>query len=404
MKKLAAFIITASLICSAVFSKGFFDGRIFEYKINVPVNVSNNVFALNDIMKETVVIDLREIANSIPNEGLVLTMGTAPSVGFNLNIAAVSVGLNAGVDVFGKFSLSRGLFDFLGKGMTVGQELDITLSPTLDVFAFSELNVGIKFSRFNIYVRPGAFIPFVSTAGSSGGIKIVNNEDGSLKVTTASNVDVYSVVDISQAMGEDGTITVEDIQNALTNSFGFDLSLGMALPISRSLVVSADARIPVVPAKMNYRTSMVLESETTISADTITNFNFDMPNPEFTPGVTANYKVNRPMKLIGYVDFFPIGNGIDLRAGAGLGVYHPFMESAKVYPQYYAGLTLNFINFLKLTLSTEYTDQVFVHQLGGVINIRLVEIDAGVSLQSTNFAKSWLVAGAGAYVVVCVGF
>lgn len=402
MKKLSAFIITAAILCSSLFAKGFFGSRFFEYKITAPLSVTNNVFALNDIMKETVVIDLREIADSIPNDGLVLTAGTMPSVEMNLNIAAVSFGLKAGVDVTTKLALSRGLFDFVGKGLSVGEELDITLSPTLDVFAFSELNVGIKFSRFNMYVRPGVFIPLVSTAGSSGGIKIVNNEDGSIKITTSSKIDVYSAVDINDLTS--GEITTEDIQTISSKGMGFDLALGLALPISRTMVVSADARVPMAPAKLLSHSSMLLENETTISMDSINDMNFEMPNPEFTPGEAADYKVNRPLKLVGYLDFYPVGNFIDLRVGAGLGVYHPFMETAKAYPQYYAGLTLNLINMLKLSLSTEYTDQLFIHQLGTVFNLRLVEIDAGVSLQSSDFAKSWLVSGAGAYVVVCVGF
>ncbi|MCR4579122.1 MAG: hypothetical protein K5681_02125 [Treponema sp.] len=401
MKRLAVLIITAALFCTSVFSKGFFEKRFFEYKMSVPVSFSNNLIALNDIMKEEVVIDLKKMAENLPNDGFALNMAVKPNFGINLNIAAVTVGVCAGLDVYGKVNLSKGLFDFLGTGMQVGDTLDITLSPVMDIYAYSEVNVGIKFSRFNLYVRPAVFSPIVSISESSGGISIVNNEDGSITMSSNVDVGIYSFLDLSQGFEN---IDIQEFAANIYKNLGFDLAMGMSMPFSKSLVVSADARIPIVPATMKNKYSMLFESETTLSLSDTSSFNFEMPSPEFNPSSGENYKLNRPLRVLGYVDFYPLGNFVDLRLGGGIGIYHPFMSSAKFYPQYYAGITFNLINILKASLSTEYTEQVFIHQLGAVVNIRLVEIDAGISMQSTDFAKSWLVSGFGAYLVVCVGF
>ena len=49
-------------------------------------------------------------------------------------------------------------------------------------------------------------------------------------------------------------------------------------------------------------------------------------------------------------------------------------------------------------------DEVYKNALALSLNIRLVEVDAGVSLQSPNFTKSFTGAGLGAFVTLCIGF
>ena len=92
------------------------------------------------------------------------------------------------------------------------------------------------------------------------------------------------------------------------------------------------------------------------------------------------------------------------RAGGGFGIRHPFSSDAQFYPEYYAGLTLSLIDLFKIGVSTQYKDQVFIHQLGTTLSIRFVQVDVGVSTQSANFKKSFEVAGVGAYAYVTVGF
>ena len=65
MKKLIlSFALFASLF-TAAFAENLFSHRFFEIKLDVPVNVSNNLIAVADIFKEKVVIDLPKIADDI---------------------------------------------------------------------------------------------------------------------------------------------------------------------------------------------------------------------------------------------------------------------------------------------------------------------------------------------------
>ena len=404
MKRIAALLITLSLACTSLFAKGFFESRFFETRVSVPFGVSNNVFALNDVMKEVVVIDLKEISENLVNDGFVLDVFAQPSVGFNFNILGVTVGVNAGVDTSGQIALSRGIFDFLGKGLKVNETLDISVSPSVDIFAFGEVNFGLSLSRLSLYVRPAAFAPIITTAGSSGGVKITNKDDGSIILDLGAKVDVYSPLDFSNGMDSLSNIDPMQIENEIVNNMGFDVAMGASLPLSRQLVVSADVRLPMVPATINNKFAMNFESHTELSAETLKDFKFEQPEPKITGESNLNYKVHRPMKLMVYGDYYPLGNFIDLRAGAGMGLYHPFMDTSIPYLQYYLGATANLIGILKLSLSTEYTDRVFIHQLGTVFSLRFIEVDTGLSIQSSDFAKSFQVSGLGGYVVFCMGF
>ena len=95
---------------------------------------------------------------------------------------------------------------------------------------------------------------------------------------------------------------------------------------------------------------------------------------------------------------------IALLPAAGFGIYHPFNDDAFFYPEYYLSAGINCFDFFKAKLSTEYTDQIFKHQAAVDVNVRLVEIECGVSFQSTDFLKSMNVTGIGAYVVTSIGF
>ena len=43
---------------------------------------------------------------------------------------------------------------------------------------------------------------------------------------------------------------------------------------------------------------------------------------------------------------------------------------------------------IKVGVSTQYKDQLFIHQLGTTFNIRLIQLDLGISSQSSSFKKS----------------
>ena len=119
------------------------------------------------------------------------------------------------------------------------------------------------------------------------------------------------------------------------------------------------------------------------------------------------YEIHRPMKLGISANFHPFGSLLTTDGYIGVGVRHPFakdVSETKVYLDYSVAGRLSFWNFLSFEVSHSYMDQLFKNEFAVALNIRLVEVDAGVSLQSASFAKSFKGAGLGAFVTVAIGF
>lgn len=380
------------------YSKNFLSERFFEIQIGVPADFSNNAISLDDIFKKELTLDLAKIANEMPSEGLNLIVDAKPYVAINLNIAFIHLGMSAGVDVYEKMGISKDFFDFLGKGNEVGETLTFDFNNYTDLFAFCEADVGIDFSNFSIHVTPSLFVPIFSSSGSVAKVTFLNDEEGNINLNMNTNFSVYSNFD-----KYDENI----LSDLFSNGNGFDVGVSASLPFGRKLVFSGKARIPIVPGSYQYKYSSYYEATTTMNLlDSSLNSSETNGNiKDFSKEVLEEkIYINRPMKFNLYADYLLVGNVLKLRAGGGMGVFRPFLTDSFTYPEYYFSAGINLFDFIKASISTEYTSQIFKHQIALGINVRLIELDCGVSLQSTDFMKSFSNNGFGAYAIVSIGF
>lgn len=398
MKKIYSLFLVLSVILSMGYSKNFLSERFFEIQIGVPADFSNNAISLDDIFKKELTLDLAKIANEMPSEGLNLIVDAKPYVAINLNIAFIHIGMSAGVDVYEKMGISKDFFDFLGKGNEVGETLTFDFNNYTDLFAFCEADVGIDFSNFSIHVTPSLFVPIFSSSGSVAKVTFLNDEEGNINLNMNTNFGVYSNFDMYD----------ENILSDLfSNGNGFDVGVSASLPFGRKLVFSGKARIPIVPGSYQYKYSSYYEATTTMNLlDSSLNSSETNGNiKDFSKEVLEEkIYINRPMKFNLYADYLLVGNVLKLRAGGGMGVFRPFLTDSFTYPEYYFSAGINLFDFIKASISTEYTSQIFKHQIALGINVRLIELDCGVSLQSTDFMKSFSNNGFGAYAIVSIGF
>lgn len=403
MKKILACIFAVSVISTAAFSKNFFSQRYFEVKTGASAGFSNNLFAANEFMKKDLVIDLRKIADDCPKNGFNIRADVAPSIGFNLNIRDFHLGLTGGIDMYESLSVGQDLFDFLGYGNSIGDTLDFTFTNDTDVFSVTTLDVGFKLGKLAIDVQPSIFLPILSIRGGGGKATVINDKDGNLNVNVDMNMDVYSIVELKTTDDKNISFDAEKIEAAFRSGYGFDLGGGVTYPITNSFLVSGTCRIPVFPG--------YLDNKATINGG----FEYKMKLTDFessekktrdvtVTNETAKLVVHRPLKLNVYAEKNLLGTLFNLKGGAGFGIRRPFCDAAVFYPEYYLGFTLNLIDIFKVRLSTEYTNQLFIHQLGTTLNIRILQLDLGVSTQSSSFTKSMAVAGIGAYAYVTMGF
>ena len=380
------------------YSKNFLSERFFEIQFGVPVDFSNNAISFDDVFKKELTLDLAKIANEMPSEGLNLIVDTKPYVAINLNIAFIHLGMSAGVDVYEKMGISKDFFDFLGKGNEVGETLTFDFNNYTDLFAFCEADVGIDFSNFSIHVTPSLFVPIFSSSGSVAKVTFLNDEEGNINLNMNTNFSVYSNFDMYDE---------NFLSDLFSNGNGFDVGVSASLPFGRKLVFSGKARIPIVPGSYQYKYSSYYEATTTMNLlDSSLNSSETNGNiKDFSKEVLEEkIYINRPMKFNLYADYLLVGNVLKLRAGGGMGVFRPFLTDSFTYPEYYFSAGINLFDFIKASISTEYTSQIFKHQIALGINVRLIELDCGVSLQSTDFMKSFSNNGFGAYAIVSIGF
>ncbi|MDD5929481.1 MAG: hypothetical protein PUC37_06700 [Spirochaetales bacterium] len=400
MKKLIFLSLAFMVLANSIFAKSFFDERYVELRVEAPFGFSNNTFSATDIFKKDLVIDLKKIADTIPEKGLDFALYANPNVQLNFRFGDVFVGFEDGTDIYGKLNISKDLFKFIGYGNEIGETLDISCDAIFDAFAYSQFSFGLKTGKIKFRVTPGVFIPIASATSGDSKFSYVNSEDGTISLNLSSKFDVYTIIDFSE-MEKYSSFNYEDyIRYA-----GVDLGGIIGYQVFSPLLIYADFRIPIVPGILPMHASM--SNEFTMNMKIMNFDNMDEPDSQlmqFKYDTSSSYKINRPLKFMGYMDFAPLGNFLDIKAGAGLGVRHPFVSDSYVYPQYYVGFMFNLFNVLKLGVSSDYIDQIFKQQLTSVLNLRIIEIDAGISMQSTSFLKSFSKCGVGAYLAFSIGF
>ncbi len=397
MKKIFAFCLTIALFVSSLCADNFFTTRFFDLTVGADLGLSNNVTSVSNLLVKDLVIDLGKISEEVPENGANLAANVNPEIQLNLNLGPFKFALQTGIEMQGQFTISKDLFDFLGKGNNVGEEIKVGLDTDFDAFYFINAALGVKLARFKINFAPSVFLPLLSANGRAATASLLNDEEGNVILGVTSNYDIYAPFDFEN----------KKIMGLSADGMGFDLSGGIELPLNRKSTVKLSTRIPVIPGKINTKTLFSSTIYYATSLETIANSEKNSENVEeysFKSGLDAELKVSRPLKLNGYIDYALLGGLIKFDGGLGFGLRHPYSENAKFYPEYYLAGTLNLIDLFRLAISTEYTDQVFIHQVMLDFNVRVLELKTGVSLQSSSLEKSLATTGFGAFVYLSLGF
>lgn len=396
MKKFLLSTFSAVFLSSiALFGSSYTD-RFFEVKLNTNVGISNNVLSLNNILVKNLQIDLRDIAKRIPAEGLKFSYNASPEFSLNFRIKELRLGFDAGVDASGVFSTSKDLFDFLGYGNELGDELDISLSNDMDIYAYLNAHLGFKTGNCKLMLQPTVFTPIFSMAGEMAEVSYMNDENGRILVRVASDLAIHSLFDL------ESTFLEFDLPHYFRH-LGFDIGGSIDVPVNPLTSLKFETRIPIVPGSVSYTKHTVMEYEIDTQISSMESIEMETTSSDYYVRDDLYY-VNRPLKFDVYVNYAPMGSLFNFCAGAGFGVFHPFVKNFYFYPEYYFGVDMSLARLITVGLSTEYTNQVFRHELSLDFNVRFVEIAAGVSMQSGSFTKSFAATGFGAYVLFALGF
>lgn len=395
MKKLFCFAVFISLI-SSVFAFNWFDDRFLEISFGAKYGISNDAMQINDILTKDVVLDLKQMADDMPETGWTITSYLIPELSVKLNLRKFQLEFITGSEVWSEGTLSKDLFDYLGKGNTLYQTVSVSQNLNMDVFAYEEVSVGFKIKKFKIAVKPAIFIPVFHVGSSNGTLNVTNLSDGSLNVDYSSDIKIYSAFGISGG-------------GNFIPGIGIDVAGSVSYPLTDYLVLTGKARIPLIPGHLSYKTIQKTNLKFTTSLDKIVNGKLGSNdfNSTHDDSESEDYWINRPMKFSGFADFTPFGEWIVFTGGLGLGFRHPFtddIDSYDFFGEYYLAGTFRFRNILSLTFSTEYFEKLFIHQFSFSANARIVELVFGINAQATDFTKSCSGGGIGGLFALKFGY
>ena len=378
--------------------------RYFEWGINADINVANNYLTPADLLQRHVAIDLKRIADTMKTPSFRIDTNNSVEYFMNLNLPnGVHAGLSAGVDISGNMNIAKAVFDFLGNGNKLGEKVDIKNDMRLDAFAYVDTSAGFNFRKSHITVVPAVFHPLLHAETTTFSASLENNASGKTAIAADAEVKVCSFMDIGSYIGQGGEPS--NPAEGLKTGWGFDLNVAVEHKVLDTLQCGAYMRVPFVPGRLE--NEILLEAKMQYDVASLSDVAGGAVN-SYSFMQTANRKesflLHRPFRMGAEVAWRPVGKWLTVGSLLGLGVSYPYRTYARPYIDYNIYTNLSLFEILGLTLSSARFNQVFRQHVGIMLNARVLQIDIGVSSQSSGFAHSFQLSGVGAFVGIALGF
>ena len=357
--------------------------RNFEIGLaDLSLGVINDYLLLDDIFKDTMIIDLDKIKDEL-NIGYNLSLSP---IFFNINVKDKwGFGLSTKLDAAGNFVLP-------GKMMSLKNAFEEKAEVNTAVFAEMGINWFYKIDQLKIKLKPSMYYPVVYI--NSDDISYTNNKD-SLSVSYDAKL-----------------FTAWDENYKITASPGFDLYTGVEFPLAKVLGLS---KIPLLDFGVGIDLYGINLSKSSIKnyseySGIIGSDNIDIFGVEDGKGGLGEdfFKTNepvygmekrlitRPFRLQAWLDWRPLfGNRlITIYPMAGFSINPIYNEPFS--KEYGIKGRLNLKNVFITELTIKQEDRLWQNSLDLTLNLRFVEVDLGFSLKSNTFINSLSGGGLGA--------
>ncbi|MDR2210814.1 MAG: hypothetical protein LBO65_05015, partial [Spirochaetaceae bacterium] len=422
--------------------------RQVEIGVDADVSMVNNFFGISDIFNRdrTIIFDPARLSKS----GLRLYSAADSEAFLNINFGEkFGLGLFFGVDAAMHGDVSGEFFRFLAEGNKDMREFTVSMSGGASVFADAGLKTAFRFGKLKLGFTPAIYVPLLympppdmryhvdtrrglkanisldasaytpfpldwftdqfesSDSGSSGsknsGSYSKNNSTGSNKSKGRNFPDTGDIMKAFNAWGLDLSVEAEYALNS-----GWDLG---------GSIVS----IPLRPSTLRYGIEYHMDIDMDFfgkngplgnlsgdkSAAPGKSSGEDEDFFEIDPPTARNdlaFRAFRPLRFDFYANYRPLDTQlIVLRPNIGFSALTVYGYDKACFN---AGLEaqLNLKRVFSVSLGTGYREKLWRHGLNLMLNLRVLELDLGVSLQSQDFAGSFRIQGAGAHVGFRLGF
>lgn len=399
------------MISSLLFAELYKPNRIVEFGVDAKIGASNGYFTPEEVLVKDLKFDLQKISNGISDSGLGIDFVTNERFFFNLNISdnfRVSSFFN--VEGSGYANIDHDFFKMLADGIRIGRTLSFDVEAVADVFAVWGLSYQTMIKGYRVKASPAYVVPLLYLKKCSGTVTYTSTKDGSLRADISAPVEVYTVVNAKRYIEHDFETT--DISNDITNALrrgGFDLTLEVERPLTRTFEAGAYTRIPIVPGRLNH--SMKKTFTASFEIDNVLDYIESseeikdlVDKASETSYDSASAKVFRPFRLGLEGAWRPFGRYVTFRPKLGFAVRNPYSSAMMFYPEYALDADVTFLNIIGISAGTAYENKAFAHSLGFMLNARVFEFIVKAQVRGTDFVNSFKTTGAGAYAGIRFGF
>jgi hypothetical protein len=381
--------------------------RFVELGFDAGGSFANSYLRICDVFQEKLTLDVSQMAGDLEN-GLALLFGAHGEAFINFNLGALwGFGLFAGLDSLGQFTIPQSMVELLSEGNDPGK----TYSDSLGFGAAAFLETGFwasaKINRIKFTIRPAYFLPLAYLSKPRADYTLAINEDGSFKVVGNYQAEVYSPcpLDEIERFDDIGSLPGKIDMGDLLGKGGVDLVLRAEYPVYHNFTVGATLEhIPLTPARLTQKYSLSGGFEISKTIEDSINNDFDLPDIDPVAEFGEDHKlISRPFKIGVDAVYRPLNiRLLTLRPEAAL-VFNS-MYDTPVYLDFGIAGELNLAGMLMLSAGTRLEDMVWKERVGLILNLRVLEISAGITTQSQQFLKSFQGAGFAVDLGVRLGF
>jgi hypothetical protein len=380
--------------------------RIVDLGYDVTAGASNNYFSIGDITQETLVIDFNDIVSKLGANGFCLTADADAAFFLNVNPNKnLSIGVFANATGSAYTSFPKSLFDLLANGNSADTAYTADITANASLYANLGMQAKAKVGKVTVWLKPVYFMPLVYAQGATASYSLsTDSVNGTVTASGTVDAPVYSIVSLDSLQNG---VDPSAIISPLLNSGGFDISLDAAYDLLPELAVGLSlTQIPILPAHLSQKN--MLSANFSASVEDILgqlgSSDASYYTTDYDYAFTASEEaiaIRRPFKCGAFCTYTPKGVFSFFSAKPWLNLV---MDGAAVSMDGGVKAQANFANLLRVNLSSSYANYVWEERLGLEFNVRLLELDIGLSSISANFLNSFLLSGARLEVGMHLGF
>ncbi len=358
----------------------------FESGSSNSLTAGSSYFNLPGMLLSGSLLDLDQMSVDLEGDPLKVFMLGSAEFHSTISIRNISLGGYFNLDAAVSPELPYGIVDVFANGIDFESDETELVSYTGEasvygrVFAKSGIYLGYKAEKWIAGVKTGPYIPVLYTdPDSSYMYSLSADAEAALEAVLNGSFSAYSPCDYNNLPDFTGDTVISLFRDVA----GYNLDLGFTwLKDDKPLWGVGLTGITLIPATLNYSTSITVDASAAVNALASLNgsemFSSDFSDPEFTSSDSAAYTVYLPLRLGGFYRFDVFGVA-DIITSAGLSY-----DNEELLPDFNIGAI--FPAFPLIYGNIGYQDALWRGDFGLKLDLRMIEFGFDMGTVSPKFS------------------